>query len=83
MNRKVLKYVILSTAVSCLSLITLSPFFDRFENQIYDLRFRQKYFGVTEEGSLGSVVIADIDTRSVEKLGKYFDWPRTYFAKTV
>lgn len=83
MNRKVFKYVILSAAVSCLSLIMLSPFFDRFENQIYDLRFKQKYLGVTEEGSLGSVVIADIDTRSVEKLGKYFDWPRTYFAKTV
>ena len=83
MNRKVLKYVILSTAVSCLSLVTLSPFFDRFENQIYDLRFGQRYVEATEEGSLGNVVIADVDTRSVNKLGKYFDWPRTYFAKTV
>ncbi len=78
-----LKYITLSILLSCLSLITLAGFFDRFENQIYDLRFKQKYLGVTEEGSLGSVVIADIDTRSVQKLGKYFDWPRTYFAKTV
>jgi adenylate cyclase len=78
-----LKYVFISVLISCLSLITLAGFFDRFENQIYDLRFKQKYLGVTEEGSLGSVIIADIDTRSVQKLGKYFDWPRTYFARTV
>ncbi|MBU4487350.1 MAG: adenylate/guanylate cyclase domain-containing protein, partial [Candidatus Delongbacteria bacterium] len=83
MRSNYLKYIILSLILSCISLLTLLNFFDRFENQIYDYRFKQKYYGKTEEGSLSDVVIVDIDSRSSQKLGKYFEWPRSYFASAV
>jgi adenylate cyclase len=77
------KYMILSFLLSSLSLLTLMDFFDRFENQIYDYRFKQRYYGKAEQDSRESVIIADIDSRSSQKLGKYYEWPRSYFARTV
>lgn len=83
MKSNFLKYLALSFILSSLSLLSMLDFFDRFENQIYDLRFKQKYYGQVEEGSLTDVVIVDIDARSAQKLGKYYEWPRSYFASAV
>lgn len=83
MKSNYFKYLALSFILSSLSLLSLLGFFDRFENQIYDLRFKQKYYGQVEEGSLTDVVIVDIDARSAQKLGKYYEWPRSYFASAV
>jgi adenylate cyclase len=80
MKSNYLKYLLISVFLSSVSLLTLLSFFDRFENQIYDLRFKQRYFYSAEEGSLQDVVIVDIDSRSALKLGKYYEWPRSYFA---
>ncbi|HQO08701.1 MAG TPA: adenylate/guanylate cyclase domain-containing protein [Clostridiales bacterium] len=80
MKSNYFKYLLISIFLSSVSLLTLLPFFDRFENQIYDLRFKQRYFYSAEEGSLQDVVIVDIDSRSASKLGKYYEWPRSYFA---
>ncbi len=83
MNNIYVKYLVLSFILSSLSLLTIFGFFDRFENQIYDIRFTERYYGKSEEGSLRDIVIVDIDTRSSDRLGKYFEWPRSYFAKAV
>jgi adenylate cyclase len=83
MRSHFLKYMILSFILSSFSLLTLLDFFDRFENQIYDHRFKKKFYGKIEEGSQNSVVIADIDSRSSDKLGKYYEWPRSYFASAT
>lgn len=66
-----------------LSLITVTNFFDRFENQFTDLKFKERYYDKVRENSIDDIVITDIDSRSVDKLGKYFEWPRTYLAETV
>ena len=50
---------------------------------MYDLKFKNRYYGKSEENSIQDVVIVDIDLRSSEKLGKYYEWPRSYFAKAV
>ncbi|RLC53568.1 MAG: hypothetical protein DRH89_10505, partial [Candidatus Cloacimonadota bacterium] len=46
-------------------------------------RFKNRYYGNVRESSIKDIVVVDIDSRSVSKLGKYFEWPRTYLAKTV
>ena len=83
MNKTKIKILALSILISMLSLITISSFFDRFENQFTDLKFKGRYHGKARESSIKDIVIVDIDSRSVKKLGKYFEWPRTFLAETV
>lgn len=83
MKKEYLKYLIFSLILSSISFLTLLSFFDRFENQMYDLKFKNRYYGKAEENSIEDIVIVDIDLRSSEKLGKYYEWPRSYFAKAV
>ena len=83
MNKTKIKILALSILISMLSLITVSNFFDRFENQFTDLKFKGRYHGKARESSIKDIVIVDIDSRSVKKLGKYFEWPRTFLAETV
>lgn len=83
MRKEYLKYLLFSLILSSLSFLTLLSFFDRFENQMYDLKFKNRYYGKTDDNSIEDIVIVDIDLRSSEKLGKYYEWPRSYFAKAV
>ncbi|NOR46283.1 MAG: CHASE2 domain-containing protein [Candidatus Delongbacteria bacterium] len=83
MNKTKIKILALSILISMLSLITVISFFDRFENQFTDLKFKGRYYGKVRENSIKDIVVVDIDSRSVHKLGKYFEWPRTFLAETV
>ncbi|MFO7810595.1 MAG: adenylate/guanylate cyclase domain-containing protein, partial [Candidatus Delongbacteria bacterium] len=83
MKKDYFKYLVISLVLSSVSLFTLLGFFDRFENQVYDLRFKSRYLHNTPEGSIKDIVVVDIDARSSQKLGKYFEWPRSYFAKAI
>ena len=64
-----------------LSLITVVSFFDSFENQFTDLKFKGRYYDKVRENSINDIVIGDIDNRSANKLGKYYEWPRSFYGK--
>lgn len=83
MNKTKMKVLALSILISMLSMITVTKFFDRFENQFTDLKFKGRYYDKVRENSIKDIVVVDIDSRSVSKLGKYFEWPRTFLAETV
>ena len=56
-------------------------FFFKIEAQTYDWRVRL----VTEprKNPIQDIVIVDVDERSVNKLGSYHQWPRTYWANII
>ncbi|MGB9720118.1 MAG: CHASE2 domain-containing protein [bacterium] len=55
------------------------PFFQPFENKVYDLKYR---FSVVQK-PVENIVVVDIDETSLEKLGRYQNWPRQYFTEVV
>ena len=59
----------------------LTAVFDDFENAFKD--FRSVYRSNVLSRSFEPVVIVDIDSRSLYKLGKMRGWPREYFAEMV
>jgi class 3 adenylate cyclase/CHASE2 domain-containing sensor protein len=56
-----------------------TPTWQYFERSIYDLKYRL----TVKEQRLEEIVIIDIDERSMEKLGRYQNWPRVYFAEVI
>jgi adenylate cyclase len=56
-------------------------FFFRIESQTYDWRLRR----VVEppENPIEDIVIIDVDERSIQKLGSYYQWPREYWIKLL
>lgn len=78
-----LSIYLLTIVISLVSLVSLMPFFDELENRLYDYRFRSKYYGKSQEGSITDIVITDIDERTNRKLGKYSNWSREYFSQTL
>ncbi len=67
---------------SSLSFLTCLSFFDNIENKFVDLRFKQKY-ATARRNSLKEIVIADIDSRSIKKMNRYFNWTRDYYAQLI
>ena len=59
----------------------LEPVFDDFEHAFKDLR--SIYRAEALERTFDPVVIVDVDSRSLYKLGKMRGWPREYFAEMV
>lgn len=55
------------------------PFWQPFEKRIYDLKYT---FSISEEKK-ENIVIVDIDETSLQKLGRYQNWPRAYFAEVI
>ncbi len=81
MLRKIWMGMLVSAAaVLIVSAVGLySPTWQYFERSVYDLKYR---LSIREERS-DEIVIIDIDERSLEKLGRYQNWPRAYFAEIV
>jgi len=82
MNKN-LKFYILCIALSSISLLTLLPYFDNFENSLEDKRFLRKYSTTDREYSIDDIILIDIDNRSIKELGNYHRWKRDYWTKTV
>ncbi len=65
----------------------LSGLFNRYELFFYDAKMRKAYrWNLPENGrfkGMDDIIIVDIDARSVSKLGKYYSWPRTYWADLI
>lgn len=55
------------------------PFWRPFERRIYDI----KYQLTLEQVRNDRIVIIDIDEKSLEKMGRYQNWPRAYFARVI
>jgi len=53
-----------------------------FENRTYDLRYSW-FIGPPRAQNLDDVVIVDVDTRSLDVLGKFGKWPRLYHEQVI
>ena len=56
-----------------------NPLWLPFERKVYDLKHQ---WHVSEQ-RVEHIVIVDIDEKSLEKLGRYQNWPRVYFAEVI
>jgi adenylate cyclase len=62
---------------------------DRLENQTYYMRYRWEFKNLTSEKSReevdndNGICIVDIDERSQHKLGKYWNWDRSFHANMI
>lgn len=56
-----------------------APTWQYFERSIYDLKYRL----TINTQRVDDIVIIDIDEKSLEKLGRYQNWPRVYFAEMI
>jgi adenylate cyclase len=53
-----------------------------YEAKTYDWRVKQKLADV-EPQSIDDIVIIDLDGRSLSKLGKVYQWPRSYYTHVI
>jgi adenylate cyclase len=94
MNKKPLQKIlvgILLGLVSTLFIITLTNWFwpklfDAFENKSLDWRYKarlEKLHGDRHGATIDDIIIIDIDNRSLNKLGRFDNWPRRYHAKII
>jgi adenylate cyclase len=94
MHRSFLKKIVLGAGLGLLAaavvlLITNFLFptvFRNFEAKTYDFRFFSKveYLHEQRQGeNIEDLVIVDIDNRSLEKLGRYSQWPRRYHTRLI
>lgn len=82
-RRFLLPIVLLSTALTLLGawLPPAAGLFRQFEARTYDLRLR--LLRDAEPASIDEIVVVDIDRRSIQKLGRYYQWPRARFLRLI
>lgn len=56
-----------------------NPLWLPFERKVYDLKHQWH----VPEQRVEQIVIVEIDEKSLEKLGRYQNWPRVYFAEVI
>ncbi|MCK5120220.1 MAG: adenylate/guanylate cyclase domain-containing protein [Candidatus Latescibacteria bacterium] len=61
----------------------LGELLDGFEAKMLDLRFALSFRVQGEKPPIEDLVIVDIDSRSLYKLGRYRQWPRSYHARLM
>ena len=65
----------------------LSDFLKRVELSFYDMKMKRTVgFNTNDDGSrkeIKDVIIINIDARSIYQLGKFYTWPRTYWARLI
>jgi adenylate cyclase len=67
-------------ALIVVNLICLfNPVWSPFERKVYDLKYQWHIL----EQKIENIVVVDIDEKSLEKLGRYQNWPRVYFAEVI
>lgn len=62
---------------------SLLPAFESFENKTFDLRYQRKLRYQSRDAKIEDIIIVDIDNRSLEKLGRFQQWPRRYHARVI
>jgi len=64
--------------------LTPSQIFTQFEEQTLDWRYQkkiQKKMAERKDATIDDIIIVEIDDRSLEKLGRFEQWPRSYHAR--
>ncbi|MBN2008038.1 CHASE2 domain-containing protein [candidate division KSB1 bacterium] len=83
-------FMLTGASLAIVIVLTMALFksqFDIFEAKTLDWRYQskvnrmQKLPGGIE--TIEEIVVVDIDNRSLEKLGRYQQWPRSYHAKII
>jgi len=71
--------IALVATVAVNALCLFRPLWLSFERRVYDLKSQWS----VKENKVDNIVIIDIDERSLDKLGRFQNWPRVYFADVV
>lgn len=81
LKSKILPSILITAgAVIIINLLSLfTPLWRPFERKIYDIKYQWHVL----EQRIEEIVIVDIDEKSLEKLGRYQNWPRAYFAEVI
>jgi adenylate cyclase len=61
----------------------VADLFESLEQRTYDMRYRWKYSTTEKRKPIEDIILVDIDDRSMDKLGRYQKWPRSYHAQVV
>ncbi len=75
-----------SIAVSFITFLLLPKVFDAFEARSLDIRYKSRLSYLWKERNattIDDIIIVDIDNRSLEKLGQFNQWPRSYHAQLI
>jgi len=78
--------LIATISVILLTQTLLSSLFDGIEAKTLDWRYTQRLKRLYDErqgATIDDIIIVDIDNRSLEKLGRFEQWPRTYHAQLI
>ncbi|MGQ9561777.1 MAG: CHASE2 domain-containing protein [Candidatus Oleimicrobiaceae bacterium] len=78
--------LIAAAAVGLVTELPLSGIFASFEAKTLDWRYGQRLDRLAAQrggAPLEEIVIVDIDDRSLDKLGPFSQWPRTYHAQVI
>jgi adenylate cyclase len=82
MKRHILVGVLAGIAVGTVTIfLSQSLLFKGFE--LTSLNFRFTFQGGVKEERFDDVVIVDIDNQSLRELGRWQNWPRTYYADVI
>ncbi len=81
MKGKLVPSILISVAaIIIVNLLCLfSPLWQPFERKIYDMKYQWHVL----EQRIEDIIIVDIDEKSLERLGRYQNWPRVYFAEVI
>jgi class 3 adenylate cyclase len=69
----------IASALVVAALSVYPPAWLPFDKKIYDL----KYSAAVPAEHVEEIVIVDIDTTTLKKLGRYQNWPRAYYAEVI
>jgi adenylate cyclase len=77
--------LLFGTVIALLLRVSFVRLIDRIENVSYDWRYRLKHQGGESDAQPPDygIHIVDIDERSMEKMGTYWNWDRGYQAKMI
>ncbi len=78
--------LVAAIAIGLVTELPLGHIFESFEAKTLDWRYGQRLERLTQQRAgvpIEDIVIVDIDDRSLEKLGPFSQWPRTYHAKLI
>ncbi len=94
MSENILKRLIIGISLGLLTAALVILFteimfptvFNDFESQTLDLRYASKINKLEQArdgAKIEEIVIVDIDNRSLNKLGRFHQWPRDYYAQII
>ncbi len=79
-NRISIAFGIALVATVAINVLCLfRPLWLSFERRVYDLKSQWN----VKENKVENIIIVDIDERSLDKLGRFQNWPRVYFANVI